>query len=609
MSIRSLIPASAICGAMLVPAFASLSNLDRKYNTGGARQTTTTTNRKPAVSRTAGRTPKPQREAGQAATTVKPDRGQAQEKPRKGNSEPETINPAEDEDLAANLKLVTDMLTAWKNGDDQTLLDIFTPTVQSLETVWNGGEKTNIPAEEAVAILYDAPRSFIENITCDEGYYVDIHVLDHVYFMLLLFQNEQGEYAMHSIILNNEKKITNFSYSPFSLTADTWRAHAKEICESIAKLLSIQPIHISTATLQEQAAPGTAPRQSNVAGVGTWGTVDADFSDSPLVIQAEKMVVPAKSYNAVLSQYCNLRTEPAAYRQAADERRKLLADLASRPDLTGKLPPMLHFKNAIQLLGDEREVSRDEFLSMIESRLLRWPLNAKLEAVSATGAHLSTTYAIGTFGYVEPIHLRTDFLLDAEGNVTAIGETQLSAAPAAWADHAACTWGQRDADLTRDPALTPFTEPVAQMDGAGFSKQAAAIAASYLAYRGHRALARRQAGDFSARGPFRDDSADAITVFGSSAKMSFTELQCALLDPALCFPEGTTAIACGTKDGNKVEVIYKLEPPGQKEPLYLKTLFAFNPQGHITAVGETLCHSAAATLDEGFAPAAPPSSL
>lgn len=129
MSIRSLIPASAICGAMLVPAFASLSNLDRKYNTGGARQTTTTTNRKPAVSRTAGRTPKPQREAGQAATTVKPDRGQAQEKPRKGNSEPETINPAEDEDLAANLKLVTDMLTAWKNGDDQTLLDIFTPIV------------------------------------------------------------------------------------------------------------------------------------------------------------------------------------------------------------------------------------------------------------------------------------------------------------------------------------------------------------------------------------------------------------------------------------------------------------------------------------------------
>lgn len=46
MSIRNLIPISA----MLLPASASLSHLDRKHNTGGAHQTTT--NRKPAVSPT-----------------------------------------------------------------------------------------------------------------------------------------------------------------------------------------------------------------------------------------------------------------------------------------------------------------------------------------------------------------------------------------------------------------------------------------------------------------------------------------------------------------------------------------------------------------------------
>lgn len=582
----------------LLPAFGALSNLDKKYGTNGSRRTTTT-NRKPAAT-PATRHAKPAKPAEPAVVS-----NATNNEPRLDSKSgkilmPKTVNPANDERLTKHLALVQKFFEAWHGNDDEAMLDMMAPNLGNLVTSWNQRALADVSREDAVGFLYDAPKIFRERFQCDEGYYIVKPGSDSAVFSLLL-KLPGGQYNYMTIAINKEMKV----HTLFCIAGIDDRKTALEYHESfieeIGTAASVQSLHIDVGEAADAAAqPETgAVTVKRSATIGTWGGKDTDFSDSPLVLQAEKMTAPDKYCDAVLSLYRMLRTRPLDFKHAMEENQKLLEQLADSPDVIEQLPASLTFKNSIQLLGENREISRDEFFSMLEARKMRWPMKTVLEAVSVRGAHITVTHGFETFGYAAPVHVSTEFLLDKDGVVTAIGETQVSATPAALAEHAAGTWGQTDVDLLKDPACTALPEYKGNSTPEIFASSAKGIATSYQLYRAIHSLTKRQSGDFSFSAPFRKGKKD-VTVFGTHDKMTFSELQCALLEPALCFPEKTTVMDYGTRDQNKVEVIYKLELPGEEEPVYLKTLFLFDDHGDVSAIGETRCYDTDPVLDEGF---------
>lgn len=572
----------------LLPASGALSSHDNKYGAGDSRRMVAV-NRNSSAKKTS-------RRAKQAAVNNEP---RVDSKSGKILM-PKTVNPANDEKLARHLALAQQFLEAWYGNDDEALLNMLAPNLGSLLTSWGQRELADISREDAVGVLYDAPQNFRERFQCDEGYYIAKPGSDGAMFSFF-FKGPGGQYNYMMLAINKEMKVFALFCMAGVDNHKTAMEYHESIFEEVGTAASVQSLHIAVGEAVDAAAqPETgAIAVKRSATIGTWGGKDTDFSDSPLVIQAEKMTAPGKYRDAVLAQYRQLRTRPLDFKRAMEENQKLVEQLADSPEVIEKLPANLTFKNSIQLLGENREISRDELFSMLEARKMHWPMNTVLEAVSVCGAHITVTHGFETFGYSAPVHVSTEFLLGKDGAVTAIGETQVSAKPAALAEHAAGTWGQTDVDLLKDPACAALPEYKGNGTPQIFASRAKNVATGYQYFRAIHSLAKRQSGDFSLSSPFRVGKED-VTVFGTRGKMTFGELQYALLEPSLCFPEKTTVVDCGTRDQNKVEVIYKLELPGEEEPVYLKTLFLYDEHGDVSAIGETRCYDADPVLDEGF---------
>lgn len=573
----------------LLPAFGSLSNLDKKYGTrGSSRQTT----RKPAH---VTRRQAPARPSKPTANQVQEQTAPSNTPASKTTSGYAKINPAGNKKLADALKVAETLYEAWQAGDEQTLMGLFSPKVD-YATFGNNQESESATPREMTEALFDLPDECSTNLYCTLGYF--LHGKTGKYGLLMFPENKEEKCAMHIIAFDDEMKICMFGQMPPSL----FKESCVEMVETIAgppskkNAFEIVPLQIGQKDAPAKDGESTACPVKLSAAVGTWGGKDASFSDSPQLEQAEKMAPAAGVCNKLVYQYTQLRTQPRKFQEHQEQSRKLYAQL---PEETRKQLYCLDFANSIMLLGENREVSRDEFLSMLQTRRMCWPLKARLEAVSEKGAHITAHYVFETFGFTEPVHIRTEFVLEQNGLVSAVGETQVSGPPRLLEGNAACTWGKTDTDLLNDPAVKAVTAPLEASRQQWMKSKASSMAKVYMANRGMIGMLNRRQGQFDLGDLVKMDSSDARVV-GAAGDLSIRELGYALLDPALCFPENASIMDCGIRDFNKVEVIYKMELPSEDEPVYLKTLFVLDPSGAVIVIGETRCFNTDPALDEGF---------
>lgn len=548
-SITYCIALSLAVAATSLPSSGSLSNLDRKYGTnkGTPRKASNTTTRK--KSSTVRRDTKPEaRPAAQPAVRLSTEE---------------------------MLQRTSSLLQAWVNKDGQTLRALAGDKTQLL-LLWNSSEVVQTGKDDFASQMLRTPEEI------RAGYKISGIKIINAQEQGILAQMDFGvggaiPEGFIIVMFDSSGCISQLAMAPGKTTDGVINASNRAAFIDLPNVGFSSEAPYGAAANNGDGAAANQPR----TGHFTWGGVNEEYDQDPKYKEA---------LETTLDELPNLEY-------------KLYHYLRHDPKTAMSNAKLLPFADEIYLLGLGKTVSPEEFCEIANSGKAKWPADAEptYEPDDIRGGVFTFTADIPMMGSHEPACILVTLLLNKEGKICGIGETELTESgedgqatgqtsqggegtvPAMDAEFFSI--GGVDTDYSKDPLIAKAEKtslPIQHGNSVHLSITATWYANAHT----------KTGAKMYEMSPHSMDAAlkfaPQVALLGHGKTLSRDEVFKLITASASQWPDNTKPIKYAAK-GACLEFVTRFNVPASDKPVYVKTVMVFNSYGEIIGIGETRC--------------------
>lgn len=481
--------------------------------------------------------------------------------------------------LDKKLQKASGILQAWKAGDKDALAS-YINVYARVFLPWNQRQLLKTYTNDFVRQMMNSPEE-LRTFFSLSGF-MEIEATDETGVMARIDYGENGSMGSGTFYMTFDKKgclsILGFlpGKDPEAFLNSGNRARVTEVPG--VSFSSENPYQAGAAAAVKAAE--TAAANGPVRGKLTWGGVDEDFSE-------DAEFVAAQSRNPENIRAINYRM----YKKLR----------CSSPEVSLKNARNAHiipFADELYLLGEGRRISLEEFCKLGNTDKTRWPKEGEvtIEPDDIQGGVFTFTATMPLSGSAKPITILVTLLLDDEGKVCGIGETQLTDEEDGDGENnedsgtedvnlQMYSWGGVDGDLYSDPVVAAGARSALPI-GVGNPVALQLAAKKYCIMHSRSGYEMMQLSQ-SARS-MGIKFAPKVHLIGQDKDISRDEAYNLFSDENMWWPDNLSPLKAAVA-GACLEMITRFNVQASDKPVYIKTLMIFNAQGQVSAIGETRC--------------------